>query len=239
LAAFQEETGKKAPGIAVKGFRASSFLFTLLLIWGFTGAPAAAQNSGTILRPEPISLGLEPGAQGLVTILVENVQELYGLELHLAFDPNVLEVVDADPTEAGIQVEPASWWSEGFVALNRVDNANGRIDFAATLLNPALPVGGELTVVEIQFAAKGMGISDLSVESAILSTRDAREIAYTPLRGGVGVNPGGLPPDLNAEAVSSSAPDTGRLILAAAAVLMLAAALGFFVYVLRRQRCRD
>jgi hypothetical protein len=213
-----------------------SFLFVLLLLWESAEIPVVAQSGEAVLRPEPTSLGLVPGAQGAVTILVENVQELYGLEFHLAFDPHILEVLDADPIEAGIQVEPADWWSDGFVAVNRVENASGRIDFAATLLNPALPVNGEQVVAVIRFAAKGTGVSELSIESAILSTRDAEEIAYRSQNGSIGVNLGGEAPDLNAQEVSSIAPDTGRLLLAGAAILMLIAAFGFFVYVLRRQR---
>ena len=104
---------------------------------------AQAQAGQATVRPDPLVLELVPGEQGRVNILILDVQALYAGEFHLVFDPAVLEVVDADPEQAAVQVEPADWWKDGFVAVNRVDNAAGRIDFAATLLNPAGPVSGD------------------------------------------------------------------------------------------------
>jgi len=62
---------------------------------------------------------------------------------------------------------------DGFVAVNRADNSRGRIDFAATLLNPALPVSGDraVAVAEITFRGREAGVSALSLIAAILSTR--------------------------------------------------------------------
>ena len=78
------------------------------------------------IHPDPLSLGLRPDAQGAVAIVIENVQNLYGIEFHLAFDPNVVQVEDADPAWEGVQIEPAAWLQNGFVAVNRVDNSRGR-----------------------------------------------------------------------------------------------------------------
>jgi len=52
-----------------------------------------------------------------------------------------------------------------------VDNNRGRIDFAATLLNPALPVSGDRAVIGITFRGRQAGVSALSFEAVILSTR--------------------------------------------------------------------
>ncbi|PIZ26319.1 MAG: hypothetical protein COY47_01175, partial [Chloroflexi bacterium CG_4_10_14_0_8_um_filter_57_5] len=86
-------------------------------------AAATAQGSDVILRPDPLSLGLMPDAQGTIAIVIENVQNLYGVEIHLAFDPNVIQVEDANPAWEGVQIEPAAWLQDGFVAVNRADNS--------------------------------------------------------------------------------------------------------------------
>jgi hypothetical protein len=214
-------------------------LLAILSIRTLPNVPAAAQGESAILRPDPLSSGLTPNSQGTVKIVIENVQALYGLEFHLTFDPTVVEVVDADPTKAGIQIEPADWWGKGFVAINQVSNESGQIDFAATLLRPASPVIGNQVVAIINFAASKTGTSALSIASAILSTSDAEEIPFTQQSGGIGVNLGGQAPDLNAIAeptrLSSNTANTSRLALAGLAMLAFLAALGIFIYALRRK----
>jgi hypothetical protein len=109
----------------------------LLGLGALAGTPAVMANSGVIVRPDPLSLGLKPGTEETVTLLFEDVQDLYGIEIHLTFDPDLVEVVDADPGKQDVQIEVEGWLKDSFIAANRADNATGRIDFAATLLNPA------------------------------------------------------------------------------------------------------
>ncbi len=217
-----------------------SALLAVLMIWTQPKAAAIAQGGEVILRPDPLSLGLTPDTQGTVTIVIEDVQDLYAMEFHLAFDPHVVEVMDADPAKEGVQLEPADWWKDGFVAVNNVDNRSGRIAFAATLLNPARPVSGNRAVAVITFRARKAGVSALSIESAILSTRDAEEISYTAQKGGIGVNPSGQAPDVSAIAgpieSSTSSVKPGRVVLAGVAILAFLIALGVFIYILRYRR---
>lgn len=217
-----------------------SALLAVLMIWAQPKAAAIAQGGDVILRPDPLSLGLTPDARARVAIVLENVEDLYGLEFHLAFDPNVVEVMDADPAKEGVQIEPADWWKDGFVAVNNADNMSGRIAFAATLLNPARPVSGNRAVAVIIFRARKAGVSALSIESAILSTREAEEISYTEQKGGIGVNPSGQAPDVSAIAEptesSTSSVKPGRVVLAGVAILAFLIALGVFIYTLRYRR---
>ncbi len=217
-----------------------SLSLAILMIRALPKAAAMAQGGGVIIRPEPLLSGLRPDAQGMVAIVLENVQGLYALEFQLAFDPHIVEVMDADPAKEGIQIEPAGWWKEGFVAVNQADNTGGRIDFAATLLNPALPVSGSRSVAVITFRTRKTGLSVLNINSAILSTREAEEIPYTQQKGGIGVNPGGQAPDVSAiseptqPSISKLKP--GRLVLAGLAVFAFLIALGVFINILRRRR---
>ncbi len=208
----------------------------ILVIRGLLGAGEKAAASQTVIRPDPLLFGLKPAAQDTISVVVENVHNLYALEIHLAFDPHVLEVMDADPVQEGVQIEPAEWWENGFVAVNRVDNSRGRIDFAATLLNPALPVSGDQTIAVITFHAREAGDSELSIEAAILSTREAVEIPYITRGGSISVNPGGQAAEVRASDPSPSPVNRGLLALAGLSVLAFISALGVFLHTLRRGR---
>jgi len=218
----------------------SVLALVILLLLAQPMVAATAQGSDAILRPDPLSLGLKPNAQGTLTIVVENVRDLYGIEIHLAFDPNIVQVEDANPAWEGVQIEPAAWLRDGFVAVNRVDNAGGRIDFAATLLNPALPLNGSQAVAEITFRARGAGVSAVSIAAAILSTRQAEVIPFIAQDGGIGVNPRGQAPDVIATTgqaePSQSTDNWGMYLLAGASVLAFLISLGIFIYILRRRR---
>jgi hypothetical protein len=205
------------------------------MILALPGFPVVAQDSYTIFGFAPLGLGLRPDAQGKVNVIVKNNQNLYGLEFQLSFDPNIVEVIDANPDEEGVQIKPADMWKDGFLASNKVDNRNGLIDFAATLLRPALPASGDRIIATITFAARESGTSALNVESAILSTRNAKTISFLKQDGKIGVNPNGIAPDMHANA-SSTGPNPGRLLLAGAAMLALITALGVFVYALRHKK---
>jgi hypothetical protein len=209
-------------------------LLGILITLAFMHTPVVAQENQAALQFAPSPLELMPGGQGKVNIFVQNVQNLYGIEFQLAFDPHLVEVIDVDPGQAGVQIWPADWWKDGFVAVNQVDNETGRIDFAATLLRPAQPVSGTRVVAVIPFKAKKTGSGTLSIESAILSTRNAEVIPFTRQTGKIMVKPDSQAQDLSAS-TRSAGPASGRLALAGAAALALVAALGGFIYALRRR----
>jgi hypothetical protein len=210
-------------------------LIEIMLNLALPNIPAMAQNAQAVVRFDPSAMGLKPDAQGTINIVVENVQNLYGIQFRFTFDPHILEVIDADPDTDGVQIDPASCWKDGFVAVNQVDNAGGRIDFAATLLRPAQPLSGKPVVATITFAARGTGLSALDIGSVILSDRNAQAIPFLKQSGKIGVSPGGQSPESNSNTISGN-PAPGRLALAGTAILAFLAALGLFIYALRRKR---
>lgn len=160
---------------------------------------AYAENAAATLRPDPVSLGLKPGETGMVTIVASDVQNMYGIEFHLTFDPNIVEVVDVDSAKPGVQIGQGSWLKNSFVAVNQADNAAGKIDYGVTLLNPALPVSGSGVIATITFKAKGNGTSPLKIEKAILASRDGKEIKSVWQNGAVGVSMLGQAPNVKIE----------------------------------------
>lgn len=128
-----------------------------------------------ILEPRAPEVGSSPVA---VDIVIENVARLYGVEVHLVFDPAVLQVQDADPNMPGEQIAPGSPFRQGssFVPLNRVDNKAGTIDFAVALLNPAPPLQGRVVVATFHVTAVKAGVAEVKFTQVLLASRDAELI---------------------------------------------------------------
>ena len=113
-------------------------------------------------------------------VSVADIQDLYGIEFHLRFDPAVVQVADADPSTSGVQVAEGDFLSADFVAQNEVDNQAGTIDYAVTQVNPNEPRSGGGTLLTIPFQGVGAGrTSQLEVEAVILTTRDGDVIPVT------------------------------------------------------------
>jgi hypothetical protein len=128
----------------------------------------------TFTRPAHVSLTTEGDVWTIdgcgyldVTIQLSNMHDLYAVDLELAFDKNVLEVVDRDDQAVGVNLElVGNWFEAGYVAVNLADNAAGTIQFAATLTRPAEPIEGAGAVAVIRFRAKA-----LAEDSAVTLTR--------------------------------------------------------------------
>ena len=113
-----------------------------------------------------------------VEILLQNVVDLYGVEVHLAFDPAVVNVKDADKETTGVQVDPSQVFVDsGFVALNKVDNDEGIIDFAATLVNPAKPLRGEVKVASFLLQGLKEGSTDITFRQILLADSKANALS--------------------------------------------------------------
>jgi len=131
---------------------------------------------------------LDVGATTTVNISVENVTDLYGLEVHLTFDPALLEVEDADTDAAGVQIQSGTFLSPDFVAQNAVDQAAGKIDFAIAQMPPHEPVSGSGVLATITFKGKAAGTCALGFSNVILSDRNGNAINTGTRDGSVTVN---------------------------------------------------
>ncbi len=209
-------------------------LCTFLVVIGFVMALspvfvsyAAAETASMTITP--VTLALQPGETANLEISVDNVQDLYGIELHLKFDSQVVELVDADPSKDGVQIQAGEWLKAGFAAQNTVDNEQGTLDFAATLLNPAEPLQGAGSLVSLRVKAKGAGISVLTLEGAILANREGEAIPYTWQAGEISVAVQGQKPTVPE---ADNAGGNGRLLAIAVGglvTLLLAGLILFFV----------
>jgi hypothetical protein len=153
--------------------------------------PKATANSTTTIGPRPNSAFVEPNGTTTVYISVTDVVALYGADCRLAFDPDVVTVVDADTGHSGIQIEPLSDLMEpDWVLSNTADNENGTIWYAATQVTPTMPVSGSGALAAIEFrAGSATGSSPITVTYQKLVHEDGTQVTATSESGVIWVGP--------------------------------------------------
>ena len=159
-----------------------SFSVVMLVVVLLTSASLALAQTGVKVYPQPV--GADNGTL-TVDLIAENVTDLYGVEFKLKYDPTVIAIQDANPQQEGLQIEAGSFLpvDQGFVVANTVNEAEGTISFAMTLLNPAPPVSGtgplaRLTFNMLQNTPSTLEIEDLTLVAVSLQTIPAET---TPL----------------------------------------------------------
>ncbi|MFQ5459155.1 MAG: hypothetical protein ACE5EL_00010 [Anaerolineae bacterium] len=105
-------------------------------------------------------------------IVVADVANLYGAEVHLSFPPDLVEAVDDNnaPTQ---QLTPGDFLdpSQGLVGANFVDNALGLIDYAVSLRDPAAAAFGSGVLASVYFRTEAVGNVDIGFDEVKLSER--------------------------------------------------------------------
>jgi hypothetical protein len=208
---------------------------SLMVLAMFSVSPLAMAQSGARLFLQPVE-----SANGVVTVdvVAENVTDLYGLEVHLKYDPAVLAPQDAKPEQNGVQIEVGSLLpaSQGFVVANQAKEAEGEITFAMTLLNPAPAVSGSGPVARVSFKVLQAVPATIDIEKATLVSVNLETIPVETAPLSIGNAPQGEAGDSTnspaaAIAVDSVVADNSFpwWIVAAAVLLLGIVAIGAFV----------
>jgi hypothetical protein len=145
------------------------FLFLIVIIVSifFTSFKSVSAQSGdAVFRTDPPTLQIGQGQVETIKIILENAQGIYGIDYQATFDPDVVEIVDADPDREGVQMIPGDFIKPDFVVLNTADNKAGTLQYVAAQVNPTPPATGTGVVLLIQFRGKALGgKSDLTITS--------------------------------------------------------------------------
>jgi LysM repeat protein len=149
----------------------------------------AVQASGTTTLVSPATTQVVIGNKTTVDIRVENVSDLFGVEVHLTFDPALLEVEDADGGQAGVQISSGPFLNPFFTAQNTVDPATGKIDFSISQGPSDAAASGSGVVATITFKGKAVGTSALSFTSVVLAAPGGVPITSAKQGGSVTVAP--------------------------------------------------
>lgn len=134
-----------------------------------------ASITATSITFDPASVSLDIGGEAWVGILINEVSNLYGADVRLAFNPAVIEIVDAIPGDP-ISLQWGDMPYPDFVIKNQADNASGTIWYAVTQLNPREPVSGSGFLAHIRIRGKNEGTISLSFTNHDLVTRDGISI---------------------------------------------------------------
>jgi hypothetical protein len=130
----------------------------------------------------------QPGNRVEVPVQIEDVQELYGIDIEIKFDPDVIQIEDADPKASGTQPALGTFLDAGLSLFNTVDNNAGVIRFVMSQVNPSKPKSGEGNLLILYVRGLAEGESDLEITILELSTRGGEAIAAEPVDGEVTVS---------------------------------------------------
>jgi LysM repeat protein len=143
------------------------------VIVGVWASSAFAQTT-TLIKIVPDEATISVGQTIEVVVQAENIANLYGVELLITFDPNLLEVVDADPNREGTQITAGSFLNGGLEGANSV--TNGNIEYIMQQVSPNPPSNGSGPLAHIVFKGLGSGTASIRVEDLNLSDPDGNGI---------------------------------------------------------------
>lgn len=167
-------------------FRILTFITLLLTLFAHPAGPALAADP--VVRVMPAAPTVQVGQTVVVSITVDAVTNLFGLEFHMQFDPAVLEVVDANTAVPGVQIAPGSFLSPDIAPQNQANNTVGTIDFALSQTSPSTPVSGSGTLATITFRGRAAGSSTVAFTSVSLSNNVGATITASAQNGVVTVS---------------------------------------------------
>lgn len=127
----------------------------------------------------------QPGSRVEVPVQIEDVQDLYGIDIEIKFDPEVIRIDDADPETEGTQPALGTFLDAGLTLFNTVDNDAGVIRFVMSQMNPSEPKSGEGNILVLYVQGLAEGESALEITILELSTRAGEAIAAEPVDGEV------------------------------------------------------
>jgi LysM repeat protein len=183
--------------------RAIHVFYTMVLLvslFGVTGGPVLAADP--VVKISPSTTQLDVGQTATVYVEVSGISNLFAIEVHMSFDPNVVEVIDADASTAGVQIGHGDFLKVEFVAQNTADNTAGKIDYAVTQMGSEPGKDGSGKVAVITFKGKAAGSTNVTINQVLASDPGASAITVTSSNGVVQVGDGPTP-----EPTSSPTPE--------------------------------
>lgn len=193
--------------------------------------PLALAQAGARVYLQPVS---SDDSSLTVDVIAENVTEMYGAEFRLKYDPAVISVQDLKADQDGIQIETGTLLpaEKGFVVANEVNETEGTITFAMTLLNPAPAANGAGPLARVKFNILQASPSTITVEHAKLVAIDLQTIPSET--GALTVGSDGQAETAAAPAAPNTPPTTGEgnfpwWIVAAIMIILGVLVIGGFV----------
>ncbi len=134
----------------------------------------AFAQSTALVKIVPNETTISVGQTIEMAVQVENIANLYGIEMLITFNHNLLEVVDANPDKPGTQIRTGGFLRGGLEGVNTV--TDGTIDYVMQQIAPNPPSNGSGTLVRIVFKGIGSGMADIRIEDLNLSDQASQGI---------------------------------------------------------------
>lgn len=124
--------------------------------------PSVALLSGPQVSLDPSTLRLTAGSTQSVQVVISDVVNLYGFQLHINFDPAVIQINALTP---GTFLSPD-------IVLPTFDNINGYIDVGISQKSPSVERSGSGVLLFIDLQAIASGDAEFEFESVLLASAD-------------------------------------------------------------------
>ena len=136
----------------------TSLALTLLLaaILLAVGTPPA-QADNAVLRFEPDWSEIAVGEEREISLMLDNIEDLYGIELQMTFNATAVEVLDMIDDQAGVQVSPGDYPYPSILVKNEVRNSSGTIWYVAVMIAPREPLSGSGRVLTMRVKGRFAG----------------------------------------------------------------------------------
>ncbi len=165
-----------------------SILIALFLsgsIFGSTFAQSSPAEVGVFDSYE-----VAPGATVQVPVSIRGVDGLYGVDFTLTFDPDRVQVEDADAAMEGVQAALGNFLDPGLLLFNIADNQAGTLHFTMAQYNPSEAKSGSGILLVITFTGIAPGESPLTMSAVSLSNREGEEIPSRGVNSSLVINEG-------------------------------------------------
>ena len=119
-------------------------------------------------------------------IKIEDMSNLTGVELEVTYDPDVIQVIDAEPGQRGVQVRRDPVFDTASIVQNVVDTRTGRIFFAADLLG-GQTIAGDQNLIAIDWRPQQVGTSPVVLARVVLRDAAGQPLEFDSQDGSVEV----------------------------------------------------
>jgi general secretion pathway protein D len=138
-------------------------------------APPMQTTQGARLRFDPSTVSLKPGETTTISVVADNVQDLFSIPVLLQYDPKVISVEEV--SQGGF----LSGGTQEIALVQRVDKDRGQAVISATRMPHTPGVNGTGTLFGIQIRAIAPGQTNLSIVQT--NARDSQQHAIPLVTG--------------------------------------------------------
>jgi hypothetical protein len=159
----------------------ASLVLLIFLLLSLLGVYARPLANDPVVAVYPAAGTYGVGTLIDVEVWVEDVVDLYGVDIRLAFDPTKLQVLDANPGSPGVQVQPrADIISPDFILRREADNDAGTVWYAVTQISPSPPASGSGALFSFTFETIDEGLTEVDVTNYELANPNGLIIPAQP-----------------------------------------------------------